>query len=183
MQTKTRIWGVVWLVLAMLAAWTGSAWAAPNQKELFNRIQTNCQLAHEQGLLGSLPQVNREALMDLAQANCPRVRASSIYALGEFQESRAVRMLIGRLQDQDPDVRRITARALGKIGDRKGIAPLVRLMENPKEHPLVRVVAAEALGMFSQESGARALKRYSHAEPPLLRRARGKALARLETVQ
>jgi HEAT repeat protein len=64
---------------------------------------------------------------------------------------RAVKPLIELLQDPYPDVRRVAAESLGKIGDPKTGSPLVPLLADPD--PRVREAAAKAIGRLGPSTG------------------------------
>ena len=63
------------------------------------------------------------ALPMAANAATSTVTGSTMYAYGESRDASTVPTLIAALQDQDPQRRRIAARALGKIRDPRAIAP------------------------------------------------------------
>lgn len=106
-------------------------------------MQAACDRAFQAGLMAKVGQVDQDALLTLAEAPCPRVRATSIYALGETRDSRAVPTLIGRLGDQDQDVRRISARALGMLSDIRAAQALMRASKY--EHGSLQASAQNAL--------------------------------------
>ena len=56
----------------------------------------------------------------------------------------AVRPLIAALKDNDEDVRRTAAEALGKLGDTQAVQPLIAALRDDNEY--IRMAAAEALG-------------------------------------
>ena len=102
------------------------------------------------------------------------VRKAAVHALGELRDERAVKpltnylrcwgvwivcnalakigkpaveTLITALQDRDPVIRMIAAEALGKIGDKRAVEPLINLLEDEE----VKIVAAEALGKIGDK--------------------------------
>lgn len=169
-------WG---LGLLILAGWSSLALASPLPGPLTQRVQAACDRAHQAGLMHQV-QVGPDNLLTLAGASCPQVRALSVYALGEIREIRAVPVLIERLGDQNKAVRRISARALGKIGDPEATEPLIASLDNPQEALVVRCTAAQALGQLSNIRAANALLRASKSEPAALRASATKALHGME---
>jgi HEAT repeat protein len=74
-------------------------------------------------------------------------RAWAANVLGEVKASPALPALIRSLDDSDDEVRAKSAAALGRLGDRRAISPLLdRLLSDPA--PFVRVRIASTLGQF-----------------------------------
>lgn len=179
MKTYQRI--VAWVLgLMAVVGWANLALAAPPLGELpgplAKRVEAACQQAHQAGLMAKVEKVDRQALPGLAGAPCPQVRAASIYALGEVRDAGAVPLLVGHLNDEDKVVRRISARALGKIGDPAAAEPLIAALQNRQESLAVRCVAARALGMLSDLEAARALLRATKTETGALQASAENAL-------
>ncbi len=65
------------------------------------------------------------------------------YAMEKRRVTEAVPSLIELLKHRQPQVRRVTARALGRIGDKRASAPLKLLLKDPSES--VRDAAGKAL--------------------------------------
>jgi HEAT repeat protein len=63
----------------------------------------------------------------------------------------AVVPLIDVLKDDDYITRMCAADALGRIGDRRAVEPLIAALRNKDEHPGVRASAIEALGKIADE--------------------------------
>ena len=84
------------------------------------------------------------ALIDLMRIERdPFVKEDAAYALGEYQDERAVPILLEVLEDQDALVQTRAAEALGKIGSQKAIPKLRALLAN--ENEFVRERTREAL--------------------------------------
>ncbi len=77
--------------------------------------------------------------------------------LAEGAGAISVPALIGYLSDKDDGVRSGGADALGKIGDARGITPLVALMRNPATKPDLRRIALGAIALIADPSGEPAL--------------------------
>ena len=74
-------------------------------------------------------------------------RAWAANVLGEVGAQRAFPALVHTLDDPDDEVRAKSAAALGRLGDRRAVAPLLdHLLTDPA--PFVRVRIASALGRF-----------------------------------
>ena len=80
----------------------------------------------------------------LAKSTVPD--GKTLYTYGESRDPGSVKILLAALDNKDRHIRRIAARALGKIGDDSSVMPLIKAMLSPQEDPAVRAVAAWALG-------------------------------------
>jgi len=70
----------------------------------------------------------------------------------------SVPSLIRLLNDDDPDTRISAMSSLGRIGSKKAIAPIIKLMENDKDDN-IRISAATVLGYLSGTEAIPALKK------------------------
>ena len=96
----------------------------------------------------SIGKIDFQALLDLldledTDSNIAVIRVAT--ALGVLKNARAVPRLLSLLHDKDWRVRTASARALGKIGDRRAAEPLIDALQRDVQ-PDVRSSAAEALG-------------------------------------
>ncbi len=87
-----------------------------------------------------------------------KARAQRVVALGEETLTEHVPELIAALQDEDGNVRRLAASALGKIEDHRAVAPLLALLQK-EEKPQVRQYAVKALGRIGDPHGRTALEK------------------------
>ena len=109
-------------------------------------------------------------------------RAQSAIAVGDWGAVQAMgsagfEPLIARLSDQDAQVRRYAAEALGELGDARAVWPLIRLLEG-KDY---RAAAVEALGQLGDARAAEvnaAIARLSHQDAQV-RPYAAKALVKL----
>ncbi|RZN62915.1 HEAT repeat domain-containing protein [Methanonatronarchaeum sp. AMET6-2] len=77
------------------------------------------------------------------------VKMDAALALGRIEDKRAVKPLIGVLDDPDKDVRKNAAISLGAIGEEEAIQPLSKLLED--NEPEVRREAVNSLGQIGGE--------------------------------
>ena len=129
------------LVKALEAA---EAWLAPHIADILAR--------HGEAAIDPLL-----ALLDRGAQ--PRARAWAANVLGELHAARAFPALLRCLDDTDDEVRAKSATALGRLGDRRAVGPLLdRMLADPA--PFVRARIANALGQFG---GGEVTDRLVHA--------------------
>ena len=83
-------------------------------------------------------------------------------------DSRHVPELIAALEDENGNVRRLAASALGKIGDPRAVEPLLTLLASESK-PQVRQYAIKALGKIGDPKARAALERIASAPQPIFR--------------
>ncbi len=111
-----------------------------------------------------------------------RIRAMAAYTLGESHDPRAVKPLLGMLNDQDYHVRRIAVTALGKLGDSRAVEGLVALLKS-NQPVSVQVAVMEALARIGGERSLTVVASYTDAESGWLRHAALKAKKKLAPYQ
>lgn len=95
---------------------------------------------------------------DLRENSDRLIRRDMARYIGELRYKKAVVDLVDRLQnDVDPEVRSACAYALGNIGAKFAIGPLLDVMNNAKEEMPVRLAAALALGQMGSRQGIKFL--------------------------
>ena len=82
--------------------------------------------------------------------------------MGDLQAEPAVGMLTKALQDEDGNVRRLAASALGKIGDCAAVPNLIACLGDAK--PQVRQYVIKALGTSADARAIEPLRRIAHDE-------------------
>jgi tetratricopeptide (TPR) repeat protein len=83
------------------------------------------------------------------------MREAAVWALGQTRDARAVPMLIAALDDEQPSVKALAAIALGRIGDRRGLAVVAtRLGATGTDF---RAACAYALGLAAKPIGQQQL--------------------------
>jgi HEAT repeat protein len=98
------------------------------------------------------------ALLAVLKDKVPDVRASAARELSMAGSPQTVQPLIDTmLDDEDKWVRFASAYALGSIGDRRAVTPLLSLLANGTEDAEVRGMAAEALGKIGDPSAVQPL--------------------------
>ncbi len=93
----------------------------------------------------------------------PTERAQRAAALGEARSLTGVPELIAALTDDDGNVRLLAASALGKIGDRQAVKPLMGLLARETQ-PQVRQYAVKALGAIGDERACTLLEQIASSE-------------------
>jgi HEAT repeat protein len=73
--------------------------------------------------------------------------------------------------NDDPRVRRYLAVALGRIGDKRAVAPLLKVLEKPDADPETLIYAVWALGAIGDPRAAASLIKLAGSEDPGVRKA------------
>jgi cyclophilin family peptidyl-prolyl cis-trans isomerase len=104
-----------------------------------------------------------DQLIDLASVAPGSVRRRALIALGRIGSPRGVAPLIAALStSREPSIRAVAAFSLGEIESHYAAEALIDRLQDPKESPLVRARAAEALGKIaSNATSAAALGSYA----------------------
>jgi ATP-dependent DNA helicase RecQ len=93
-------------------------------------------------------------------------RIPHIVQLGETRSVEGVSELVTALQDADGNIRRLAASALGKIGDRSAVDPLLALLPN-EETPQIREFAVTVLGMIGDHRARAPLEKVANDKAEL----------------
>jgi bilin biosynthesis protein len=99
-------------------------------------------------------------------------------ALGELKNPRAVYPLVLTLHDEDRTVRDFSAGALGKIGDRRAVKPLIHALQSD-DYLGTRMAAAEALGKIKDPQAVEPLINALKDTAPYVRQNAAVALEKL----
>ncbi|MDH4138167.1 MAG: HEAT repeat domain-containing protein, partial [Anaerolineae bacterium] len=110
-------------------------------------------------------------------------RPQRVFQLGEIGSPSAVPELIAALKHSNGNVRRLAASALGKIGDARGVTPLLALLAQ-EQKPQVRQYAVKALGKIGDPRARPILQGIvaGESERDYTRKAAYTALRRLKPV-
>ncbi len=106
----------------------------------------------------------RKALVDALDHSLREVRSYAALALSDYPQ--AVPGLIEALNDKDSSTRTGAAEALGKLKDKKAVAPLIETMFNDLDND-VKETAANALRRFDSSEATEALQKYDYDNDPL----------------
>ena len=87
------------------------------------------------------------------------IRAGAAASLAGLKDERAAASLLNALNDGNAEVRLRAAAALGNLKDRKAVAKLSEIVENPLEPDDVRAVATAALGNIADKTAESVLIR------------------------
>jgi HEAT repeat protein/cyclophilin family peptidyl-prolyl cis-trans isomerase len=91
------------------------------------------------------------ALLAFLKDSQPYTRAFAAKGLGATKNRTAVAALIPLVTDPDRSVAIESIRSLGRLGDGSGAPPLLRLVQNAKTEPHVRLEAVTALGSLKAD--------------------------------
>lgn len=122
---------------------------------------------------------NEVALKNYLNSPDPRERRDAINKLADYKVSNALGLLIRQLNYQDASVRSAAAAALGKLGDKKAVRQLIRLLSSSKEDLTVRSAAATALGELGDGQALEPLIMILKEEQSSLRQVAAIALGKL----
>ncbi len=166
-------------------------------------------LAENLGRIGD-PRAVMPLCQLLSQKVSYKVRMAAVKALGDIRDPRAIKPLIdvmkekfsaerhlameplvkigvsalepllAELKSDDPDVVRIAAAALVKIGDSRATEPLIDVFETTDSNA-VRIALAGALGKIGDKKAIPALLAALNDEMPVVRRLAASALAKIGT--
>lgn len=106
-------------------------------------------------------------------------RALFTRMLGRTGDPRQADRLLAMLASEDDVLRTAAAEALGWMGDRRAVAPLIVILESEDDHEAVREVAAEALGKLGDLTAVEPLIAGLNNGSEWLRRAAAVALGEL----
>lgn len=109
------------------------------------------------GAVTSMGEVATPELLELLNESDPGVVLESVVLLGRLRDKKAVKSLMGIIEQRSPIFRSHAAEALGQIGDERAVSVLSELLQD--EDASVRVVAASALGKMPKAANAKALVR------------------------
>lgn len=90
-----------------------------------------------------------------ARMGSEKNRAHAVWLLGESRSKEHLAALIAALDDEDGNIRRLAASALGKIEDARAVGSLIELLSDAK--PQVRQYAIKALGRIGHPAANEAL--------------------------
>ena len=86
----------------------------------------------------------RESIRGFLNDNNPDIRAAAIHSVAMWRDPEAVTPLIQSLSHQDPQVRRLAAMALGRIGNNRAARPLMKSYSS-SDDPFLKHATTHAL--------------------------------------
>jgi len=123
---------------------------------------------------------DRRALEPLMKAfESKELRGRAAMALRYFKEPRVIKLLIGALHDQDAYIRSVSAEALGEIGDKQAVDPIIELLNDKINRGKSQVSAAVALGNLGGKKATPALLKSLRSENVYVREASARALGKI----
>ncbi len=110
----------------------------------------------ERHALETLTRMNDDRAFEAMQARASKRDKPGIEAIGKMSANEAVETLVEYVDaDSDPQLQKVTFRALGEIGDERATGPLANKLA--MENDVVRSHAARALGMIGDTRAVRPL--------------------------
>ncbi len=123
---------------------------------------------------------NAAALIEtLARGKDTGARIDAAKALAASRDPRAFDALSAALGDATRDVRWAAVEALGELGDRRAVAPLLEYLKKPEAYRFGKRLAVNALGAIADASTADALLGLLADDEVFVRRLAAMALLRL----
>jgi len=111
----------------------------------------------------------------------PTLRLGAVRGMGRTADPRWTDRLMPVLGSEDPQLREDAARALGEIEDERAVLPIAELVDDPE--PEVRLAVVEALGHIGGEEAREALLYLAEAPEDDIRTAAEAALEELEAAE
>jgi HEAT repeat protein len=124
------------------------------------------------------PRVN-ELIRWAYNSTDPKLRLSSVYAMGRTCDPSWLATLVTETKSQDPAMRYEATNALTEIGDEEAVPYLIPLLQD--EDSQVQLAAVHALGTISGPLAERALKRCLKHQDEAIQDAAREALDQLDT--
>ena len=128
------------------------------------RAREPALITQKQKTIEPIPPKNQvaEKIYELYEELSGQNRVKFVCLMGDMQAESAVGMLTKALQDEDGNVRRLAASALGKIGDRAAAPNLIACLDDPK--PQVRQYIIKTLETLADASAIEPLRRIANDE-------------------
>jgi hypothetical protein len=115
----------------------------------------------------------------LAKGGTTAERMAAAKRLGASRSPRAYEPLVAALKDDNRDVRWAAIEALGELGDRRAVAPLVEYLDKPEAYRWARRLIASALGTIGDPAAVPPLVKLLEDADPFVRRLAALALVRI----
>ncbi|MFC1965421.1 HEAT repeat domain-containing protein [Chloroflexota bacterium] len=128
----------------------------------------------------SLPQV-KTAIIEAYQSQNPRLKISSIYAMGKNCNPSWLPTLLKELANADTEVRYEAASACGELEEEKAVPYLIKLVNDTDLD--VKLTAIKALGKIGGSEAKNCLKQSKNNPSEAIVQAAAQALKELETIE
>ena len=125
----------------------------------------------------SLPQV-KKAITEAYHSDNPRLRKSSIYAMGKNCDHPWLPLLLKELASADAEMRYEAAGACGELGEKKAVPYLIPLINDPDVD--VQLAAIQALGKIGGTEAKDYLEQCLNSSKETIYQAADEALAELK---
>ena len=128
----------------------------------------------------SLPQV-KEAIIEAYQSHNPRLRISSIYAMGKNCDHSWLPILLKELANAEAEMRYEAVRACSELGEEEAIPYLIELINDPDAD--VQMAAIQALGKIGGSEAKKCLEQCLDNPSEVVQQAAKHALDELEAAE
>jgi hypothetical protein len=167
----------------VLNPWIRKQWAE-DERRVTTYHRKVADLAELRKKASTMPQAERdETAAHLAarlhEEKSPAMRYEFVRTLAEFATPVAQQAVAATVTDEDPQVRVLACRALGKQPSEEGFQVLSRLVVDDTDLD-VRIAAASELGKFQAFNASQALRAVLDARDPALQLAAMQSLENLE---
>jgi len=142
-------------------------------------IEVRCRALEASAPL-SLPQV-KKAIMEAYQSHNPRIRISSIYAMGKNYDHSWLPILLRELANADAEIRYEAVGACSELGEEEAIPYFIELTNDPDAE--VQIVAIQALGKIGGSEAKKCLEQCLDNPIKVVQQAAEQALDGLEATE
>jgi len=125
----------------------------------------------------NLPKV-KKAILEAYQSNNPKLRASSIYAMGKSCNPAWLPTLLKELDSADAEIRYEAAGACGELGEEEAVPHLIALVNDPDIE--IQLAAVQALGKIGGTVAKNCLEQCLDDPSETIQQAAEQALKELE---
>jgi HEAT repeat protein len=145
------------------------------------------KIEHAKSTIKSMPELDQQRFLDIIRLKLKegtlKERRSAAIALGRLGDIQAVEPLIKILEskNEDPAVRLLATRAIGKLGDARSISSLIEALKDEDEE--IRMMAAEALGIIGDAKAVDPLIAALKDKEEYVRKNAAEALAKIDDSQ
>ncbi len=128
----------------------------------------------------NLPEV-KEAIIQAYQSHNPRLKISSVYAMGKSYDDSWLPMIVNELASADAEMRYEAVMACGELEEEAAVPSLVKLIDDPDAE--VQLATIQALGKIGGSQAKRCLKKCLGSSEEEIRQAAEESLYELESAE